>query len=49
MEEFPQSPIILAICSPYQRKIGNDMILRLLLEHKIENINMSESKGMYLL
>ena len=47
-EGFPPSLIILAICSPHQQDIGNNVILQLLLEHKIGNINMSDSKGTYL-
>ena len=45
IEKFPSSPIILAVCSPYQQKIGNNLILQLLLEHNIEFIDMSDSKG----
>ena len=44
-EEFPPSLIILAVCSPHQQEIGNNLILQLLLEHKIGNIDMSDSKG----
>ena len=44
-EEFPPSLIILAICSPHQQEIGNNLILQLLLEHEIGDINMSNNKG----
>ena len=46
-EGFPPSPIILAVCSPYQQEIGNHMILDLLLEHRIGNVDTSDSKGTY--
>ena len=49
-EEFPPSLIILAVCSPqapHQQEIGNNLVLQLLLEHKISNIDMSDSKGTY--
>ena len=42
---FPLSPIILAVCSPYQEDIGNNLILQLLLEHDIGGIDINDSQG----
>ena len=42
---FPHSPIILAVCSPYQQNIGNILILQLLLECRVGRINTVDSKG----
>lgn len=44
-EEFPPSLIILAVCSPHQQQIGNNLIVQLLLEHEIGDIDMSDNKG----
>jgi len=36
---------MLAVCSPFQGKIGNSEILKLLLDQHLEAINLSDREG----
>ena len=42
---FPPSLYILAVCSPFQGKVGNAEILKLLLDQHFDAINLKDREG----